>query len=74
MLNQDVLKPVIISMAVYLIIAKLVPELIKSPTGITIIDDLNMSLISQKGSLSSGAIVTALVTLTTSYIIEEELI
>lgn len=74
MLDQDTLKPVIISMVVYLIIAKFLPEIIKKPTGITIIDDLNMMLIAQKGSLSSGAILSGLITFISVYIIEQELI
>jgi hypothetical protein len=74
MLDQAVLKPVIISMAVYLMIAKIIPAIIKTPTRIAVIDDLNMSLIAQGGSLSSGAITTALVTLITFYIIDQELI
>lgn len=74
MLEQDTLKPVIISMVIYLIIAKFLPEIIKKPTGITIIDDLNMMLIAQKGSLSSGAILSGLIAFISTYIIEQELI
>jgi hypothetical protein len=74
MFDQETLRPVIISMITYLIIAKFLPEIIKKPTGITIIDDLNMMLIAQKGSLSSGAILTGLITFITTYIIEKEFI
>jgi hypothetical protein len=74
MFDQAALKPVIISMVIYLAIAKILPELIKSPTGITVIDDLNMSLIAQKGALSSGAILTGITTFISYYIIEQELI
>jgi hypothetical protein len=45
MFDQDSLKPVILSMVIYLIIAKFLPEILKKPTGITIIDDLTMMLI-----------------------------
>lgn len=72
MFDQDILKPVIISMVLYLIIAKLLPEIIKKPTGIGIIDDLNMMLIAQKGSLASGAVLTGLISLLSEYIIDQE--
>jgi len=71
MFDQDTLKPVIISMIVYLAIAKIMPDILKKPTGIGFIDDLNMFLISQKGSLGSGAILTGLVVLLTNYIVDE---
>ena len=72
MFDQDMLKPVIVSMVLYLAIAKLLPELIKKPTGIGIIDDLNMMLIAQKGSLASGAVLTGIITLLSQYIIDQE--
>jgi hypothetical protein len=71
MFDQDTLKPVIISMIVYLAIAKIMPDVLKKPTGIGFVDDLNMFLISQKGSLGSGAILTGLVVLVTNYIVDE---
>lgn len=72
MFDQDMLKPVIVSMVLYLAIAKLLPELIKKPTGIGIIDDLNMMLIAQKGSLASGAVLTGIISLLSQYIIDQE--
>lgn len=72
MFDQDMLKPVIVSMVLYLAIAKFLPEIIKKPTGIGIIDDLNMSLIAQKGSLASGAVLTAIISLLSQYIIDQE--
>ena len=74
MFDQEMLKPVIISMMVYLVIAKFLPELIKTPTGITMIDDLNMMLIAQKGALASGAVLTGIITLLSQYIIDQEFI
>lgn len=74
MFDQDSLRPVIISMVIYLILAKLLPEILKKPTGITIIDDLNMMLIAQKGSLSSGAILTGIVAFASQYVIEQEFV
>jgi hypothetical protein len=72
MFDQDMLKPVIVSMVLYLTIAKLLPEVLKKPTGIGIIDDLNMMLIAQKGSLASGAVLTGIVALLSQYIIDQE--
>lgn len=72
MFDQDAVKPVIVSIVLYLMIAKLLPEIIKKPTGIGIIDDLNMSLIAQKGSLASGAVLTGIITLLSQYIIDQE--
>ena len=74
MFDQDSLKPVILSMVIYLIIAKFLPEILKKPTGITIIDDLTMMHIAQKGSLSSGAILTGIVAFVSHYVIEQELV
>lgn len=71
MFDQDTLKPVIISMIVYIIIAKVLPDLMKKPTGISFIDDINSMLISQKGSIGSGALLTGIVVLITNYIYEE---
>lgn len=74
MLDQELLKPVVISMVLYLIIAKFLPEILKKPVGIAIIDDLNMFLIAQQGSLSSGVLLTGLIVLITQYIMENELV
>lgn len=71
MFDQDTLKPVIISMIVYIVIAKVLPDLMKKPTGITFIDDINSMLISQKGSIGSGALLTGIVVFITNYIYEE---
>lgn len=72
MFDQEMLKPVIVSMVVYLVIAKFLPEILRKPTGIGIIDDLTMSLIAQKGSLAPGAVLTGIITLLSQYIIDQE--
>lgn len=72
MFDQDLLKPVIVSMVLYLVIAKFLPEILKKPTGIGIIDDLNMMLIAQKGSLASGAVLTGVIALLSQYIMDQE--
>ncbi len=70
-MDQEDLKPVFISMIVYLVIAKMLPEFIKKPTGVSFIDDINMLLIAQKGSLTTGAILTGIVVFITGYVERE---
>lgn len=70
-MDQEMLKPVLISMIVYLVVAKMLPEIIKKPTGIGFIDDINMMLIAQKGSLTTGSILTGIIGLITGYIERE---
>ena len=71
MLDQESLRPVIIAMALYITILTIVPRIAKKPTGIQVIDDLVMTIISQKGSLMSGTIIIGLVVLGTNYIQDE---
>jgi len=71
MLDQETLRPVIIAMALYLAISQIVPEIFKKPTNIKIIDDIVAMLIAQRGSLTSGAILTGLISLITNYINDE---
>ena len=71
MLDQESLRPVIISMALYIVISIVIPRLITKPTGIKAIDDLVMTIIAQKYSLMSGTILIGLITLGTNYIQEE---
>ena len=71
MLDQETLRPVVIAMALYIAIAKIVPENMKKPTNIGFIDDIVSMLIAQKGSIASGAILTGLIVFLTNYIIDE---
>ena len=71
MFDEDSLRPVIISMALYITIATLVPILFKKPTGVKVVDDLTLSVIRQKEMLMSGTILVGLVTLGTNYIQDE---
>lgn len=71
MLDQETLRPVIIAMALYITLATLVPKIVKKPTGIQVIDDLVMTLITQKSSMMSGTILIGLVVLATHYIQEK---
>ena len=49
----------------------MLPEFIKKPTGVSFIDDINMLLIAQKGSLTTGAILTGIVVFITGYVERE---
>ena len=71
MLDQETLRPVIIGMALYLAISQIVPEILKKPTNIKFIDDIVAMLIAQRGSLTSGAILTGIIILFTNYINDE---
>jgi hypothetical protein len=71
MLDQESLRPVIIAMAIYIALVSLVPRIIKKPTGISVIDDLVMSMIVQKDSMMSGTILTGLIIFLTNYIQNE---
>tara|TARA_Y100000817_G_C16845606_1_gene539922 strand:- start:208 stop:429 length:222 start_codon:yes stop_codon:yes gene_type:complete len=71
MLDQETLRPVIIAMALYLAISQIVPEIFKKPTNIKLIDDIVAMLIAQRGSLTSGAILTGLIVFITNYINDE---
>ena len=71
MLDQETLRPVVIAMALYDALAKIVPDTVKKPTNIGFVDDIVSMLISQKGAIASGAILTGLIVLLTNYIIDE---
>ena len=71
MLDQDTLRPVIVSMALYISIATLGPILFKKPTNVKFVDDITLSIIRQKEMLMSGTTIIGLITLGTNYINEE---
>jgi len=71
MFDQESLRPVIIAMALYITLATLVPQIIKKPTGIQVVDDLVMTLIAQKSSMMSGTILIGLIVFATNYIQEK---
>jgi len=70
-LDQDNLRPVIIAMALYIAIANLLPRIVKKPTGFQPLDELVMTIISQKDSLMSGTILIGIIVLATNYIEDE---
>ena len=71
MLDQESLRPVIIAMALYITISTLIPRLATKPTGIQVVDDLTMTIIAQRDSMMSGAILIGLIVLATNYIQDE---
>jgi hypothetical protein len=68
MFDSETLRPVMIAMAVYLVLATVIPKIATKPTNIKLIDDLMMYIISQRGFLTSGVIFIGLVVYATNYI------
>ena len=67
MFDSDTLRPVIIAMIIFFILTTFVPKIIKKPTGIEIVDNEVLYLISQKGTLVSGLILIGLIVYLTNY-------
>jgi hypothetical protein len=70
-LDAESLRPVIISMALYIAIVYAIPRVIKKPVGVDLVDDLVMNIISQGDNVSSGAILVGIIVIATFYINEE---
>lgn len=68
MFDTETLRPVIIAMTLYVVMAHFLPNLLKKPTGVKIIDDMVMLLISQKGMMASGAALVGLIVYITEYV------
>ena len=68
MFDSESLRPVIISMAIYIIIVRVLPQLIKKPTKIAPVDDVIMLIISQQGSLMAGSILVGLIIFLSNYV------
>ena len=68
MFDSETLRPVIIAMALYLALSIMIPKVIKNPTGVKVIDDEVMYLLSQKGFLMSGVILIGIIMYGTNYI------
>lgn len=71
LLDSESLRPVIISMALYIAIVSAIPRVIKKPVGVDLVDDLVMNIISQGDNVSSGAILVGIIVIATFYINEE---
>lgn len=70
-LDQETLRPVIIAMTMYLVLVTMIPKVVKKSTGINLIDDLVMFIISQQDAMTSGIILTGLIVLGSNYINDE---
>ena len=68
MFDTETLRPVIIAMTLYVVAAHFIPQIMKKPTGIKLIDDMNMLMISQKGMLASGAALVGIIVYITNYL------
>ena len=68
MFDTETLRPVIIAMTLYVVANHFIPQLIKKPTGIKLIDDMNILMISQKGMLASGATLIGIIVYFTNYL------
>ena len=67
MFDSDTLRPVIIAMIIYFVLATFVPKIIKKPTGVELVDNEVLYLMAQKGSLVSGLILVGLIVYLTNY-------
>ena len=68
MFDTESLRPVIIAMTLYIVSINFLPELLKKPTGVKLIDDMVMLSISQTGMMASGAALVGLIVYLTNYI------
>ena len=67
-MNEELLRPVIIAMALYLILNVITP---KKPTGIRVVDDVFMTIHALKGSTVSVLIIIGFITIATELINKE---
>lgn len=56
---------------IFLVLSQLLPRLITEPTGIDVVDDMVILLISQRNNLTAGAALVGLVTVLTQYVLTE---
>ena len=68
MFDSETLRPVIIGMAIYIAMSHLMPKFITKPTGVGPVDDINMLLISQQGSLMAGSLLVGLIVFLANYV------
>ena len=71
MFDTDTLRPVILAMTIYIVMAQFLPQIMKKPTGIKMIDEAMMLLVSQKGFMASGAVLIGLIIFLANYINDE---
>ena len=68
MLDSESLKPVILTIMLYLVIVKFLPQLMKNKTNIKQIDEFVLYLESQKGNMMNGAVLVGIIAYTVNAI------
>jgi hypothetical protein len=68
MFDSETLRPVIISMALFIVIVKALPKVLRDPTNIKAIDDVTMLTVALKDFLMPGTILIAIIVYLTNYI------
>ena len=68
MFDTDTLRPIIIAMAIYITMAQFLPQIMKKPIGVKLIDESVMLLVSQKEFMASGAALIGLIVFLANYI------
>jgi hypothetical protein len=68
MFDSETLRPVIISMALFIVIVKALPKVLKDSTNIKAVDDVTMLTVALKDFLMPGTILIAIIVYLTNYI------
>jgi hypothetical protein len=68
MFDSETLRPVIIAMALFIVIVKALPKILKDPTNIKTVDDVTMLTVTLKEFLMPGTILVAIIVYLTNYI------
>lgn len=61
MLDSESLKPVILTIMLYLIVVKFLPQVMKNKTNVKQIDEFVLYLESQKGNMMNGAVLVGFI-------------
>lgn len=65
---NDTLRPAVFAMAVFIALVHMLPLIITQPTGIKLIDDMVLFVMSAKSISASGAILIALTVVLSTYL------
>ena len=68
MFDSETLRPVIIAMALFIVIVKALPKVLKDSTNIKAVDDVTMLTVALKDFLMPGTILIAIIVYLTNYI------
>ena len=61
MLDSESLKPVILTILLYLLVVKFLPQIMKNKTNIKQVDEFVLYLESQKGNMMNGAVLVCFI-------------